>query len=341
MRQEYQDSIVRYLLGQMSDKERNAFEQQIDSNEELREQMNISRDVQKAFESRGRKMAAISAWRGDYSWKKNIGSTHLLYWLTGIAAIVIAGVFLLNIETSGSDVIPEEPDGNGLVRGGVGCVERKELTASIICSARYSHGEEPSVETDWLWHDEMMAYGQNLDSIEHVECMNTYDNQPGMNHLAFVSATIAWLKLVGMLKETVKLCENDWMKEAYKLDYQIWLEIEKDLLAMNVENYSAWPQDAYNVSKWLAELRRELLEEEIVYLREEDRCDWKASTHLFSFDCSDRLLEKWYKSRMEIAEKNEKDDNARDFRMMTNKIAYRYKKQKQTLEWYQTAADDD
>ena len=217
----------------------------------------------------------------------------------------------------------------------------KELTATTICRARYAYSQELCVEYDWLWHSRMMEYNPDLDSIKRDEDMNTYDNQPGMNHMAFVSATFAWLRLMDKLKEAIELSEEDWMKEAYMQDYRLWLELENDLFAMNVGNYSAWPQEAYYVSCWMANLRRELLEEEIGYLKESGFCYWGASQHLFCFDCSDRVLEKWYNSRMDVADKFDKDYNASAFRQMTNKIAYKFKKQKLDLLWYNRYSTDN
>ena len=91
----------------------------------------------------------------------------------------------------------------------------------------------------------------------------------------------------------------------------------------------------------MANLRRELLEEEIGYLKESGFCYWGASQHLFCFDCSDRVLEKWYNSRMDVADKFDKDYNASAFRQMTNKIAYKFKKQKLDLLWYNRYSTDN
>lgn len=56
---------------------------------------------------------------------------------------------------------------------------------------------------------------------------------------------------------------------------------------------------------------------------------------------TDRVLEKWYNSRMDVADKFDKDYNASAFRQMTNKIAYKFKKQKLDLLWYNRYSTDN
>lgn len=123
MRQDYQDRIDNYLTGRMTDAEREAFGREVTNSQELQEQVAFSRDVQAAFKSRGTKMDAVSTWREDYLRQKRRKNKSALYSLSGLAAVFIAGVFVLNISHSGDDA-GMEPDGNGPVRGGAGIQEQ-------------------------------------------------------------------------------------------------------------------------------------------------------------------------------------------------------------------------
>lgn len=58
----YQDKIDDYLLGRMSEKERQCFEKEILDNESIRNQLAFTQQVLYALENRNRKLAAMKAW---------------------------------------------------------------------------------------------------------------------------------------------------------------------------------------------------------------------------------------------------------------------------------------
>lgn len=127
MKIEFQDHIDDYLLGRMSDEDSKAFEQELKNNDELREQMEFTKDVQTAAKSRNEKLAKMQEWKDDYEWEDDRGvaaaryrptgsgyescpassmdqtrtmprssSRRYLYWISGIAAIFIVGFFLIH-----------------------------------------------------------------------------------------------------------------------------------------------------------------------------------------------------------------------------------------------------
>ena len=127
MKIEFQDHIDDYLLGRMSDEDSKAFEQELKLNEELREQMEFTKDVQTATKSRNEKLAKMQEWEDDYEWEDDRGvaaaryrptgsgfescpapsieharimprssGRKYLYWISGIAAIFIVGFFLIH-----------------------------------------------------------------------------------------------------------------------------------------------------------------------------------------------------------------------------------------------------
>lgn len=108
MRLEYQDNIDRYLLGRMSDEERKSFEIKCAGNQELKEQLEHTRDVRTVISERSKMLAKIQEWDDKYDAKKKV-ATHKtitwMYWLSGIAAIFVIGFFLYPI------IRPSELDG--------------------------------------------------------------------------------------------------------------------------------------------------------------------------------------------------------------------------------------
>lgn len=96
MRLEYQDNIDRYLLGMMSNEERESFEAKCADNSELKEQLEHTRDVRTVISERSKMLAKIQEWDDEYDAKKKVASNKVsrIYWLSGIAALLVIGFFL-------------------------------------------------------------------------------------------------------------------------------------------------------------------------------------------------------------------------------------------------------
>jgi hypothetical protein len=163
MKQEYQDKIDKYVLGQMDDTEKSEFEQEAAQNTELQEQLQFTKDVTSATKSREEKLAKMENWEDDYVFEderrvaaanyRPTGSGYdacpspsieqtfakprslgkkFFYWITGIAAIFIAGFFLVNnllVMESGNPASPL-PYEYGNMRGGTNFTSIKELLES-------------------------------------------------------------------------------------------------------------------------------------------------------------------------------------------------------------------
>ena len=146
MKIDFQDRIDDYLLDRMSDEERNSFESDVAENAELQEQLQFTETVQQATKSRSEKLAAMEEWKDDYVWEDDrvvaasaaeyraTGSGYdycpaptieesrsmprssgrrIFYWISGIAAVFIVGVFVFNLyrpsssEMSSSEIAME------------------------------------------------------------------------------------------------------------------------------------------------------------------------------------------------------------------------------------------
>ena len=134
MKIELQDHIDDYLLGRMSDEDSKVFEQELKNDDELREQMEFTKDVQTATKSRNEKLAKMQEWEDDYEWEEDRGvaaaryrptgsgykscptpsmdqtrsmprssGRQYLYWISGIAAIFIVGFFLIHNYMGGKE----------------------------------------------------------------------------------------------------------------------------------------------------------------------------------------------------------------------------------------------
>ena len=100
MKIDYQDRIDEYLLHRMSDEERMAFENEVNDDKELQEQLSYTEDVQQVLKSRNEKLAKMKEWQDDYEWsetssKPRSSSRKVLYWISGIAALFVVGFFLV------------------------------------------------------------------------------------------------------------------------------------------------------------------------------------------------------------------------------------------------------
>lgn len=106
MKKEYQERIDEYLLQRMPDEERMAFEKEVSSDKELREQLEFTEDVQRVVKSRYEKLAKIEEWKEDNT--PHASGYRMLYWLSGIAAVIIVGFFLNHYWTDKSQYIGED-----------------------------------------------------------------------------------------------------------------------------------------------------------------------------------------------------------------------------------------
>lgn len=176
MKIEYQDQIDNYLLNRMSDEDRRTFEQEMKLDKELREQVEFTKNVQTALKSRNEKLIRMQEWQKEmdeeaeraYGYRAT-GSDRcyspmpamesqakpnssprkkrrLIYWVAGIAAIFIAGLFVLpTITVYESAPVSEE---YGVFRGGENypeiklLIEQKDYENAILSIEREEHSLE-------------------------------------------------------------------------------------------------------------------------------------------------------------------------------------------------------
>lgn len=96
MKEEFQQKIDNYLMRRMSDEERMAFENEVDGNEELREQLSFTEEVLQVLKSRNNKLARMREWEKKAKHKeKNRSGRKIYLWISGIAAVLIVGIFTI------------------------------------------------------------------------------------------------------------------------------------------------------------------------------------------------------------------------------------------------------
>ena len=180
MKIEDQDRIDNYLLNRMSDEERRSFELEIEQDKELREQVEFTKNVQTALKSRNEKLTQMQKWQKEmdeeaeraYGYRATGSDYHyssmpvmerqadqlppprkkrrLIYWVAGIAAIFIAGLFVLpTITVNESAPVPTE---YGVFRGGEDYQEIKQLMEQKDYGMAFSaiEREEHSLEQELL-----------------------------------------------------------------------------------------------------------------------------------------------------------------------------------------------
>ena len=122
MKKDFQDRIDEYILGRMTDEEKAQFEAEVNQDESKREQLEFTRNVKGAISSREGKMAKLKMMQRMYDQEhkqvaasmratgtydchystapQNVEekkpSKRILWWASGIAAVLVMGLFVVN-----------------------------------------------------------------------------------------------------------------------------------------------------------------------------------------------------------------------------------------------------
>lgn len=117
MDKDFQDRIDEFLLhgNKMSEEDKAQFLKEIEEDEEKREQYEFTKNVKKAFESRGDKLKAMTEFQKEYETRDDKSNfIKKLVWFSGIAAVLVIGFFVINplfvYESTNSNVRGEEDD---------------------------------------------------------------------------------------------------------------------------------------------------------------------------------------------------------------------------------------
>lgn len=133
MKKDFQDRIDEYLLGRMTDEEKAQFEAEVNQDESKREQLEFTRNVKGAISSREDKMAKLKMMQRMYDrehqqvaasmratgtddcqyapasqYAEKRPSKRIWWWASGIAAVLVIGLFVVN--PFGSDTL-QTPSG--------------------------------------------------------------------------------------------------------------------------------------------------------------------------------------------------------------------------------------
>ena len=186
MKIEYQDHIDDYLLGRMSDEDSKVFEQELKNDDELREQMEFTKDLQTATKSRNEKLAKMREWEDDYEWEDDRrGKRQYLYWISGIAAIFIVGFFLIHNYMGGKEDMMFNPSSieYSTMRGGGNYenIEKLLVDKNYEDAMKQIEIEEAKIAeqrtvTDSITDEERRAYDRMLiqEKADELSWMKVY-----------------------------------------------------------------------------------------------------------------------------------------------------------------------
>lgn len=161
--EEYQDRIDDYILDRMSAEERVAFEKEMAADAELQEQVAFMQNMKKALKSRSEKLAAMKEWESDYVWQDERivadgNKRKWLYWVSGIAAVFVAGLLILRT--------PSDIDPNGMLRGGASYA----YIDTLILHEQYQEAlNQIAEESQSIRNDSIEAAQDSLMSEEALE----------------------------------------------------------------------------------------------------------------------------------------------------------------------------
>ena len=140
MEKDFQDRIDEYLLGRMTDEEKAQFETEVSHDESIREQLEFTRNVKGAISSREDKMAKLKMmqrmydrehqqaaasmratgtddclYSPDSQYAEKKPSKRIWWWASGIAAVLVIGLFVVN--PFGSDTMQTPPGSSPSFKG--------------------------------------------------------------------------------------------------------------------------------------------------------------------------------------------------------------------------------
>ena len=129
MKKDFQDRIDEYILGRMTGEEKAQFEAEVNQDESKREQLKFTENVKSSITSREDKLAKLKMMQGKYDREhhqvaasmqatgtddcqfapapqhtETRSSKRIWWWASGIAAVVVLGLFVVN--PFGSDTLP-------------------------------------------------------------------------------------------------------------------------------------------------------------------------------------------------------------------------------------------
>ena len=119
MKKDFQDRIDEYILGRMSDEEKAQFETEINKDKSKQEQLEFTKNVKGAIASREDKLARMRMMQKTYEQRhlaasmrvtgtddrcytptsqcaENRPTKRILWWVSGIAAVLVIGLFVIN-----------------------------------------------------------------------------------------------------------------------------------------------------------------------------------------------------------------------------------------------------
>ena len=222
MRLEFQDNIDRYVLGHMTDDERLEFEEKLSMNDELKEQMELTKavcDVLERFEDveileRIEKMEEDAEREGSgykatgSGYERNIiepmgraasspapqpsSNRKLIYWISGIAALFIVGFFLFKniyyVEDADVTFSPR-PQGVSTIRGVDSTTENLLAEADYQAALERIETLEDEIATELLVLErEKDARGTEVDVLSEKQEM-----------LKIRQEELSWLKVQALL----------------------------------------------------------------------------------------------------------------------------------------------
>lgn len=232
MRLEFQDNIDRYVLGRMADDERLEFEEKLSKNNELKEQMKMTkavRDVLERFEDveimeriekmeeDDRRNAGYRATGSGYEYtvrpvyRKNASprsfNGQFIYWISGIAALFIVGFFLFKnvyfVEDADVAFSPR-PQGVSTIRG------IDSTTENLLAKADYQGAFDRIIALEDEIDTKLMMIDREINSRGETEDEKLAYKQ---KELKVRQEELSWLKVQALLglnrkEEAIALLEK-------------------------------------------------------------------------------------------------------------------------------------
>ena len=233
MKEELQQKIDKYLMHQMSDEERTAFEKEVDSNEELQEQLSFTEEVQQVLNSRNDKLMKIREWENDRSNKAKKSSVkRIYYWTSGIAALFIVG--LLTFSTYISPYLKNSRTKDSIADNNINKTNNEyEIIETLLANCDYEKALRQIESKEFELQFKVGIYGPDTASIDTTDSDekvtipdNSKANNDGIgNKYESEYEYILWLKaqaLIGLNRIEEATSVLEWLQFwGYNYDAQV------------------------------------------------------------------------------------------------------------------------
>lgn len=191
---------------------------------------------------------------------------------------------------------------------------------------------EKSINVDKM---DSILFQKVLNEIDTILCYYGEGSQTDMNTVSFIDMNMNCYKTIEAYKDIIDICKDTNHKKMFFMDYADWIDFFSAINERHQGDYSMYPLEINSFGSEMMKFRYDMLQEEIEMMRGSKGVTWEPSEHIIDWENAEDadLLLSWYNRRMQYADKMKDEKFSKAFRLMTDKIAYRFLNTLQFKSW--------